>query len=912
MAEKAGVCVRMIPRRKRYKEYGTEVNSKSYKQSLLARLNFNTQNGSRRLQPAKLWQYAILEPESRQYFLTNDQKQGLKLARKKCPEKVFYVFAVEQLEKLLNDYRHYRNRVPIVKRREVIEENNDYNELVGNPINDSVQIPYYGNQVFRLRRIGDHQNVANSKNPPTVKSLLVASAIASGRILRRYSNRVLFACVMLGALAFAPKALGDEIFEGQVLPNQGTLPDSVFFYDVNESLIDRTYIQPTGYYIRSPSGTSSGDTITIKFKNNLNAPTLAEIYLPDIRGPPPVRNYPPTIHARQNAGEPLVNFTAYRTILLGPGGSYPIYVACLTKNNPTVLLDTLTENPTNYQHALHLFSQLNPDSVKFLFYHDDGVNIDNYYADSIPRFGGWLKDSTNFGDVMSLKKKGISDPGGISNTPYDTIDLRFNLSIPKPNDAAADSVRAQAQVQQGLPINVQGYVENKRWFNMLINNLIRLINASGDTVAYASKTDTLGPSESAIETFTIGTASIPLGDYRIFLRAVANNDQDASNDTASTLVKIIQGTFGWQQLTDAPLGGGKKFKAGTDACTDAYNRIWVIKGGTLENWIYNPSNGLWTQAANLPAGTKGKAKKGSSLGYADGKVYYKEGYGPGFWSKDTSANAQWIPLQNYTVDGKAIKGGTSLAGDLGNLIFMTVGSRNRNKMAIVAKYSILGNNWAEELLSEALVPKKKFKDGASIVYTPFGMHAAVGQTSGILKRDASGNWTKVTDITPVTRKMRGDITYNASDGFLYTAEGGNVPTFNRCQIPGYAWQALQSWPIGREGKNPKDCAIVYSNGEIFALKVKNTRGFWKYIPPALVNSASKNLEGNVQEQEVSVRNESRIPTIMKARELSKYTNNFDIYDISGKKIDSNHLSSGVFFLIPKYNGKQYKVIIPQS
>jgi hypothetical protein len=36
-----------------------------------------------------------------------------------------------------------------------------------------------------------------------------------------------------------------------------------------------------------------------------------------------------------------------------------------------------------------------------------------------------------------------------------------------------------------------------------------------------------------------------------------------------------------------------------------------------------------------------------------------------------------------------------------------------------------------------------------------------------------------------------------------------------------------------------------------------------------------------------------------------------IYDIRGKKIDFNKLSSGVFFLIPQNTGKPYKVIIPK-
>jgi len=365
---------------------------------------------------------------------------------------------------------------------------------------------------------------------------------------------------------------------------------------------------------------------------------------------------------------------------------------------------------------------------------------------------------------------------------------------------------------------------------------------------------------------------------------------------------------GWQQLLDAPIGGGKKFKAGTDMCSDG-NRLWVIKGGTLENWIYAPGSALWIPATSLPAGAKGKAKRGSSIIYANGKIYYKEAGGPGFWAKDTVANAPWIALANYTINGKSVKGGTSLAWNSGDTVFMTVGSKNQERRAVIAKYSISGNNWTDELLPEGLVPKNKFKDGASIVYTPDGFFASVGQTPDLLKRDWSGNWTKVTDI-PTTKKFSGDIAYNPSDNRIYANEGKNVANFNRYLIGG-SWQNLTAWPLGREGKNPKYCALTCSDGIIYGVKGNNTLGFWEYIPPIMKSEALGKETENTLEQKVPIQNEKTIPTIMRADKLKRYINNFNIYDISGKKIDSNKLSSGVFFLIPKCTGKPYKVIIPK-
>jgi hypothetical protein len=152
---------------------------------------------------------------------------------------------------------------------------------------------------------------------------------------------------------------------------------------------------------------------------------------------------------------------------------------------------------------------------------------------------------------------------------------------------------------------------------------------------------------------------------------------------------------GWSQLTDVPEGSGKRCKAGTDACSDAYNRVWISKDGTLENYYWTPNltgSGIWTTATLLPSGQKGKTKKGASLIYANGKIFYKEGYGPGFWCKDTSANASWTPLANYTINGKFVKAGTSLAWDNSDLIYMTVGSKNQDNKPVLASYSISGNN----------------------------------------------------------------------------------------------------------------------------------------------------------------------------------------------------------------------------
>jgi hypothetical protein len=233
------------------------------------------------------------------------------------------------------------------------------------------------------------------------------------------------------------------------------------------------------------------------------------------------------------------------------------------------------------------------------------------------------------------------------------------------------------------------------------------------------------------------------------------------------------------------------------------------------------------------------------------------------------------------------------------------------------------------------VPKKKFKEGAAIVYTPDGFFASVGHTSELLKRDMSGNWTKATNI-PINKKFSGDIACNPIDNYIYTNEGKNVANFNRYLITGGAWQNLTAWPLGREGKNPKECAITGSDGIIYGVKGKNTRGFWEYVPassfsdntipnqPVCVQTRTGRPEKDVQFYRVSkTKNDIRIPTIMNssrfaqrtlrvASKVKNYAGNFRIYRADGREVKSRELKQGIYFFQSKTpEGTTYKVIIPK-
>ena len=501
----------------------------------------------------------------------------------------------------------------------------------------------------------------------------------------------------------------------------------------------------------------------------------------------------------------------------------------------------------------------------------------------------------------------------IGDSLYSTLAVvPSNGRIPISLDFLLKSIVMNDTNPSNAQINVENYLHGSNWFANGISRA-RVINSTCDTIYYSdTPIDSLMPGE--IQNLNLSLPPCNAGLYTFFANFEVRNDTNLSNNTMSyPFVSTRQP--GWQQLTDVPEGSGKRCKAGTDACADGYNRIWITKGGTLENYFWMPNltgSGTWTTATILPAGQKGKTKKGASLIYASGKIYYKEGYGPGFWCKDTSANALWTSLTNYTIDGKFIKVGTSFAWDNSDLIYMTVGSKNQGKRAVVAVYSISGNNWNSELLPEGLVPKKKFKEGAAIVYTPDGFFASVGHTSELLKRDMSGNWTKATNI-PINKKFSGDIACNPIDNYIYTNEGKNVANFNRYLITGGAWQNLTAWPLGREGKNPKECAITGSDGIIYGLKGKNTRGFWEYVPTSSLadNTIPTQPENDVQSYPVSVTKiDQRIPTIMNASQVKSYVGNYRIYRADGREVKSRELKQGIYFFKSEAAGSNtYKVII---
>lgn len=717
-------------------------------------------------------------------------------------------------------------------------------------------------------------------------------------------------------------------FRGQVLPTNGNLPDSTYFYKFGEDL-PRIRGPPcgflNGYYSVSTDQFSPGDTVIIKFGDNLgnlNQKILGEIYLPNIRESPLI-NFPPTIHCRDpaNPDGPLINFTAYRQELGAWGGVNPTKVACFIKNRPdTVLLDELTTNPAGpYEHVMHVLCQLqNPDSFRIALWREHDNNLNLYYPHFIPSQTGWISVEPNFGDVVNL------NTNGISNNLYDNIWPNSLVAIPKPLDISVESVSAPESSEANKTFNVNAEIKNQRWLRSIAPCTLYVIHNSGSIVRKVAKVDTLEAFLDTVLNFRL-KISDP-GNYKLFVKSFANNEQNFSNDADSCLIKILEGSPVniWHNHHFVPPGyipGGKKCGVGTDACVDNDGKIHIIKGSSknLEYYIYNPQKDSFVLGTNLPAGYKGKPKAGSCLFFADNHIYYKEGQGPGLWKKGKNPDDPWEQVSNsIEINGKFVKAGTDACFN-DNDIYMTYGSYKRNNHAFVVKLDLEGNIVSLDSLSEEFVPKKKFQDGASIINTPYGIYTTIGQTPWLLKRISEGLWEKVADLPTTKGKFKGRITYNIENNLIYFVEGNNCQKFGSYNPSNGEIQSLQDVPLGGSSgrKKVKDPALVCLDNEIYLLRANGTNDLLGFIP-----SSKGQVEKEIKNTEARTIGGINASIFNAGNYLeSEQNKKYEIYDVLGRQIckgntgkqgnvyfDKN-FKPGIYFLKTENQNEVKKVII---
>ncbi|MFO7675263.1 MAG: T9SS type A sorting domain-containing protein [bacterium] len=185
----------------------------------------------------------------------------------------------------------------------------------------------------------------------------------------------------------------------------------------------------------------------------------------------------------------------------------------------------------------------------------------------------------------------------------------------------------------------------------------------------------------------------------------------------------IEGSSGWTQLPDVPLGtSGKKVKAsdlvyvpGGDSLA---NYVYMLKGNKSDFMRFNTGTNSWEQLPDAPAGMKPKWDKGSFLVY-DGentiyahKAKYHELFPFDLTTKTWGAVLPGMPRPSMSGKTKKAKDGSNAA--FYNGAFHALKGGNTVEFW---KYDVAANTWSEyELMPEigSTGKKKRVKYGGDV------------------------------------------------------------------------------------------------------------------------------------------------------------------------------------------------------
>jgi len=124
----------------------------------------------------------------------------------------------------------------------------------------------------------------------------------------------------------------------------------------------------------------------------------------------------------------------------------------------------------------------------------------------------------------------------------------------------------------------------------------------------------------------------------------------------------------WEAMPNAPLGGGKPYKAGSALVYNGASAIYALKGSYNEFFYYDVLGRCWLPLAPLPLGViRKKAKDGAGLAYDNAIVYaLKGGNTDEFWTFEATAG-RWLQGQSMGTSpaGKRVKYGGGLVAATG-------------------------------------------------------------------------------------------------------------------------------------------------------------------------------------------------------------------------------------------------------
>ncbi|MEM4702892.1 MAG: hypothetical protein QXP53_00155 [Candidatus Pacearchaeota archaeon] len=508
---------------------------------------------------------------------------------------------------------------------------------------------------------------------------------------------------------------------------------------------------------------------------------------------------------------------------------------------------------------------------------------------------------TRLGDVLTVGR------------PNTTIDLTLGQIVPIVTDGSV-SVEMPPIDPDSAQITCYNSLDFSNWFIRNSSLSVSITNTNQDTIYKTNyPVDTIFPGESKNYNFKVPNLQ-PAGDYTLNVVLNVPTDTSLSNNFSAVTFTVTQQYFGWHRGLDLP--GDKKCKKGTAMTVKKDGTILVAKGGTNEFWYLTPGATQWTQGPSLPGKAKYSALENCDFGGTESTYFYTSDGSLANHFYVLKGNT-WEPRAEPSIDGKRPKAGTDLGFNsvTKKLCITGGGIKTGDGKAAIGEYNGSSWNW-----TGVNTTKNKCYEGAFIGFDTTGKgYFAPGKTNEFYIKPAGGQWTFSSTLNCGTKgKNKGDAAIT-KDGKVYHTPGNKENTWS-C-YNGVTWVFLPSWPSTGTKPVPKSPKVAYnpSTGNIEVLTVNNCNDHWLFTPASTFSSSPRieyTIKDATQEQATTktyAYQVPTVPTIMKASDVKKYTNNFEIYNINGQEIrtTADKVSNGVLFFRSKNTGEIYKVIIPE-
>lgn len=399
-----------------------------------------------------------------------------------------------------------------------------------------------------------------------------------------------------------------------------------------------------------------------------------------------------------------------------------------------------------------------------------------------------------------------------------------------------------------------------------------------------------------------------LGTFEVKCSTAYGLDQNTSNDKLTDTIFVVPPPISyWQKLTEViPTSpDGKMIKRG--GCLTATNtEIFIIKGNRTKSfYCYIPgSQPTWID--DVPILEKKGIKKGCAMVF-DGMRYLYIALGTNtlqFLRYDTQ-DSTWTDLKLIPEgpSGKALKGGTGIAY-VDSFVYLLKGSKTTE----FYRYNVILDNWEKRKDGPTTYdPSKGYRDGSCLVSDGYYIYALRGKYNEFFKYyPTNDSWSKLKELPFVhpmvkrSKKVGDGAAMTFKDGNIYALKGKNTKEFWMYDLLLEDWIFKDTIPKGTEKKYVKaGGGICNFNGTIYMIKGNKRNVIYKYLgsdKAAIMQTEINNtrpIRLKVKEDRVLVKpnpttNSANLHFNLQFKDITTVK----VYNISGKLVRNEKVNHG--------------------